>query len=101
MKEFATIWKIDFIKIKIDHVYIILIGLRRSIRCVPQVPANPQRIPRFPEKPEPTLDLSNIVPASPLPSHNGFNQAHNGYGGDQGRRLNTAMSGLDKLTITR
>ena len=45
-------------------------GLRRSLRCIP--PAGQKRIPRFPEQPEPTLDLANIVPASPLPSHNGY-----------------------------
>ena len=45
-------------------------GLRRSLRCVP--PSGGKRLPRFPDQPEPTLDLTNIVPASPLPSHNGF-----------------------------
>lgn len=29
-------------------------------------------LPRFPEQPEKTLNLSHIVPPSPLPSHNGF-----------------------------
>merc|ERR1719369_1905283 len=27
---------------------------------------------KTPDKPEQTLDLANIVPASPLPAHNGF-----------------------------
>lgn len=44
--------------------------LRKSFRCVPEKPS--QAIPRFPEKPEKTLNLSHIVPPSPLPSHNGF-----------------------------
>lgn len=44
--------------------------LRKSFRCVPEKPT--QAIPRFPEKPEKTLNLSHIVPPSPLPSHNGF-----------------------------
>lgn len=44
--------------------------LRKSFRCVPEKPT--QAIPRFPEKPERTLNLSHIVPPSPLPSHNGF-----------------------------
>lgn len=30
------------------------------------------KISRFPEQPEKTLNLSHIVPPSPLPSHNGF-----------------------------
>lgn len=45
-------------------------GLRRSLRCVP--PGAQKRIPQFPEQSEPPLDLANIVPASPLPSHNGL-----------------------------
>lgn len=44
--------------------------LRKSFRCVPE--KSTQAIPRFPEKPEKTLNLSHIVPPSPLPSHNGF-----------------------------
>ncbi|XP_023288354.1 dystrobrevin beta isoform X3 [Orussus abietinus] len=45
-------------------------SLRKSFRCVPEKGKN--SIPRFPEQPEKTLDLSHIVPPSPLPSHNGF-----------------------------
>ncbi|XP_051168351.1 dystrobrevin beta-like isoform X1 [Leptopilina boulardi] len=45
-------------------------SLRKSFRCVPEKGKN--HIPRFPEQPEKTLDLSHIVPPSPLPSHNGF-----------------------------
>ena len=48
-------------------------ALRRSLRCVP--PAAQKRLPRFPEQPEPPLDLANIVPASPLPTHNGFSDS--------------------------
>lgn len=44
--------------------------LRKSFRCVPDKPT--QALPRFPEQPEKTLNLSHIVPPSPLPSHNGF-----------------------------
>ena len=49
-------------------------GLRRSMRCVPQGDGTGamKRIPKFPERPEPPLNLANIVPASPLPAHNGF-----------------------------
>lgn len=45
-------------------------SLRKSFRCVPDKPKN--NIPRFPEQPEKTLNLSHIVPPSPIPSHNGF-----------------------------
>lgn len=45
-------------------------SLRKSFRCVPDKPT--QALPRFPEQPEKTLNLSHIVPPSPLPSHNGF-----------------------------
>ncbi|KAK0181306.1 hypothetical protein PV327_003599 [Microctonus hyperodae] len=45
-------------------------SLRKSFRCVPEKGKN--CLPRFPEQPEKTLDLSHIVPPSPLPSHNGF-----------------------------
>uniref|UniRef100_A0A4Y0BK96 Dystrobrevin n=1 Tax=Anopheles funestus TaxID=62324 RepID=A0A4Y0BK96_ANOFN len=44
--------------------------VRKSFRCVPDKPI--QALPRFPEQPEKTLNLSHIVPPSPLPSHNGF-----------------------------
>ena len=55
-------------------------GLRRSLRCVPQTggPGGQKRLPRFPDQPEPPLDLANIVPASPLPSHNGFSEGGSG-----------------------
>jgi len=68
-------------------------GLRRSMRCVPS--AQQKRIPRFPDKPEQTLDLANIVPASPLPAHNGF---HSEPGS---RHMSPAISGSDRLTMTR
>lgn len=45
-------------------------SLRKSFRCVPD--KSKQNIPRFPDEPEKTLNLSHIVPPSPLPSHNGF-----------------------------
>lgn len=45
-------------------------SLRKSFRCVPEKPAG--HLPRFPDEPERTLDLSHIVPPSPMPSHNGF-----------------------------
>lgn len=45
-------------------------SLRKSFRCVPEKPNHV--LPRFPEQPEKTLNLSHIVPPSPLPSHNGF-----------------------------
>ncbi|KAH8271564.1 hypothetical protein KR018_007439 [Drosophila ironensis] len=45
-------------------------SLRKSFRCVPE--KTTQVLPRFPDQPEKTLNLSHIVPPSPLPSHNGF-----------------------------
>ncbi|KAJ8972520.1 hypothetical protein NQ317_003066 [Molorchus minor] len=45
-------------------------SLRKSFRCVPDKQKN--HLPRFPEQPEKTLNLSHIVPPSPIPSHNGF-----------------------------
>jgi hypothetical protein len=68
-------------------------GLRRSMRCVPA--AQQKRLPRFPDKPEQTLDLANIVPASPLPAHNGF---HSEPGS---RHMSPAISGSERLTMTR
>ncbi|KAI5638382.1 EF hand domain-containing protein [Phthorimaea operculella] len=44
--------------------------LRKSFRCVPER-ARPQ-LPRYPDQPERTLNLSHIVPPSPVPAHNGF-----------------------------
>ncbi|XP_014214877.1 dystrobrevin beta [Copidosoma floridanum] len=45
-------------------------SLRKSFRCIPE--KGRHSLPRFPEQPEKTLDLSHIVPPSPIPSHNGF-----------------------------
>ncbi|KAK7865657.1 hypothetical protein R5R35_006912 [Gryllus longicercus] len=49
-------------------------SLRKSFRCVPE--KGKPNIPRFPEEPEKTLNLSHIVPPSPLPSHNGFPESN-------------------------
>ncbi|XP_059055623.1 dystrobrevin beta isoform X4 [Achroia grisella] len=43
--------------------------LRKSFRCVPE---RARPLPRYPDRPERTLDLSHIVPPSPVPAHNGF-----------------------------
>lgn len=45
-------------------------SLRKSFRCVPDKPRS--SLPRYPDQPEKTLNLSHIVPPSPLPPHNGF-----------------------------
>ena len=68
-------------------------GLRRSLRCMP--PSQQKRIPRFPDKPEQPLDLANIVPASPMPAHNGF---HSEPGS---RHMSPAISGPDRLAMSR
>ncbi|XP_026728254.1 dystrobrevin beta-like isoform X3 [Trichoplusia ni] len=51
--------------------------LRKSFRCVPER-ARPQ-LPRYPDQPERTLNLSHIVPPSPVPAHNGFPEYVGGY----------------------
>lgn len=48
-------------------------SLRKSFRCMPE--KSSQVLPRFPDQPEKTLNLSHIVPPSPLPSHNGFSES--------------------------
>lgn len=48
-------------------------SLRKSFRCVPEKQAMGAPLPKFPDQPEKTLNLSHIVPPSPLPSH------HNGF----------------------
>lgn len=67
-------------------------SLRKSFRCVPEKPN--QVLPRFPEQPEKTLNLSHIVPPSPLPSHNGF--ADGGIPGmyDRSSTLDSRATGL-------
>ncbi|XP_060870761.1 dystrobrevin beta-like isoform X1 [Metopolophium dirhodum] len=47
-------------------------SLRKSFRCVPE--KEKANIPRFPEEPEKTINLSHIIPPSPLPCHNGFSE---------------------------
>lgn len=47
-------------------------SLRKSFRCVPEK-QTAGVLPKFPDQPEKTLNLSHIVPPSPLPSH------HNGF----------------------
>lgn len=47
-------------------------SLRKSFRCVPEK-SSQGILPKFPDQPEKTLNLSHIVPPSPLPSH------HNGF----------------------
>ncbi|XP_054289457.1 dystrobrevin beta-like isoform X1 [Macrosteles quadrilineatus] len=49
-------------------------SLRKSFRCVPE--KGKASHPRFPDEPEKTINLSHIVPPSPLPSHNGFPDAY-------------------------
>lgn len=67
-------------------------SLRKSFRCVPDKQRN--NLPRFPEHPEKTLNLSHIVPPSPIPSHNGFpdGQYSAGYDG---------MGSLDSRSTAR
>ena len=74
-------------------------SLRRSLRCASAPGSGGQkRLPRFPDQPEQTLDLSNIVPASPLASHNGFHSQSEGGS----RHMSPAVSGgYDRLVMAR
>ena len=73
-------------------------GLRRSMRCVapPSSASQQKRLPRFPDKPEQPLDLGNIVPASPLPTHNGFSQSE-----PSSRHMSPAISNYDRMMMSR
>ncbi|XP_063388345.1 dystrobrevin beta-like [Cydia fagiglandana] len=51
--------------------------LRKSFRCVPERART--QVPRYPDRPERTLNLSHIVPPSPVPAHNGFPEYAPGY----------------------
>ncbi|KAJ8710114.1 hypothetical protein PYW07_009480 [Mythimna separata] len=51
--------------------------LRKSFRCVPERAR--AQLPRYPDQPERTLNLSHIVPPSPVPAHNGFPEYVGGY----------------------
>ncbi|XP_055856559.1 dystrobrevin beta isoform X2 [Episyrphus balteatus] len=66
-------------------------SLRKSFRCVPEKTA--QVLPRFPEQPEKTLNLSHIVPPSPLPSHNGFSDPSLLHGYDRSSTLDSRATG--------
>ncbi|KAF2900168.1 hypothetical protein ILUMI_06016 [Ignelater luminosus] len=65
-------------------------SLRKSFRCVPDKQKN--NLPRFPDQPEKTLNLSHIVPPSPIPSHNGFPDGPFNFDG---------MGSLDSRTTAR
>ncbi|ERL92307.1 hypothetical protein D910_09624, partial [Dendroctonus ponderosae] len=67
-------------------------SLRKSFRCVPDKQRN--NLPRFPEQPEKTLNLSHIVPPSPIPSHNGFPDGQFSAGFD-------GMGSLDSRSTAR
>jgi hypothetical protein len=72
-------------------------SLRKSFRCVPEKPTTGS-LPRFPDQPEKTLNLSHIVPPSPLPSHhNGFSDGY--Y--DRSSTLDSRVTGrsLDSSTM--
>ena len=66
-------------------------SLRRSLRCTNPQNQQKQRLPKFPDKPEPPLDLSNMVPASPLPHHNGFKSEPGS------RHMSPAISNYDRF----
>ncbi|XP_048255969.1 dystrobrevin beta-like isoform X2 [Haliotis rufescens] len=45
-------------------------SIRKSFQCTPV--KSTQKMPHFPDAPEKTIDLSYIVPPTPIPVHNGF-----------------------------
>ena len=51
------------------------ISLLHPALCTFPTAHSPVSTPRFPDRPEPPLSLANIVPASPLPQHNGFSHS--------------------------
>lgn len=72
-------------------------SLRKSFRCVPEKQTIGV-LPKFPDQPEKTLNLSHIVPPSPLPSH------HNGFSDgmyDRSSTLDSRVTGrsLDSTTM--
>ncbi|KAG1671519.1 Dystrobrevin beta [Nymphon striatum] len=46
-------------------------SLRKSFRCIPDKDPD-YSLPKFPDQPEKPLNLSHIVPPSPMPAHNGY-----------------------------
>ncbi|XP_050421611.1 dystrobrevin beta-like [Adelges cooleyi] len=64
-------------------------SLRKSFRCVPE--KEKANIPRYPEEPEKTINLSHIIPPSPLPCHNGFSNMS----------LSSQFNTLDSKTSSR
>ncbi|XP_076329774.1 dystrobrevin beta-like isoform X3 [Tachypleus tridentatus] len=64
-------------------------SLRKSFRCVPE--RQEHGIPRFPDEPEPTINLSHIVPPSPVPSHNGLFDRNNSFD----------LSSLDSRSVSK
>lgn len=63
-------------------------SLRKSFRCVPEKQISGANLPKFPDQPEKTLNLSHIVPPSPIPSHHN----HNGYSDGMFDRCSTLDS---------
>ncbi|XP_064607388.1 dystrobrevin beta-like isoform X2 [Liolophura sinensis] len=48
-------------------------SLKKTIRCVPSKSHHGNnKHPHFPDQPEKTIDLTHIVPPTPVPVHNGF-----------------------------
>ena len=68
-------------------------SLRKSFRCKPVKSSS--RIPQFPETPEKVLDLAHIVPATPVPAHNGFPD------GTMHSQRSVDLSSLDSGTSNR
>lgn len=48
-------------------------ALKKSLKCVPK--SSSSQVPHFPETPEKKLDLSYIIPPTPVPVRNGFHES--------------------------
>ncbi|XP_070195926.1 dystrobrevin beta-like [Littorina saxatilis] len=66
-------------------------SIRKSFQCTPQ--RSNHKLPHFPEAPEKTIDLTFIVPPTPVSIHNGF--------GDRSMSQSADLASLDSGSNTR
>ncbi|XP_025109384.1 dystrobrevin beta-like isoform X2 [Pomacea canaliculata] len=66
-------------------------SIKKSFQCAPH--QTNHKLPHFPEAPEKTIDLSHIVPPTPVPLHNGF--------GDRSISQSADLTSIDSSSNTR